>query len=614
MKIVRILSGRCRLLTAAALLSAFNLIASTNGFIVPAFRGSANSQTGYWETFTAPVGAPGNHPDQPGATTGAVLVQSNASAFLTGSGNIYNLSGTSEFSVADPASFTLGTVVLQTRTIGSELDYSSVLLSWTDDAGAHTLAPLFREELNRALSQGYSVSSLWQWDLTGLGVSHYTLSFRASGASLSFDSMTLDTAETFVKAFPEQPYALASTPANLARWMYSFNGNPDSRPTASVFGSLGSEPDFDSRDAQYLLGWNTSNTIPTGLGARNYLIRRARVTLTLASGGQYAYTGTLRDYRTYFPVDDPRRITPETTAVPVELFGVGFRGGYSALTYPQDGPWGILSGSYHSNRIAYAAGFDTNGALVDVSNNVGDDGTNEIAAPFEVAPFAVGQSTDVAEGELMPLGSRLTFDLNLDDPLIYGYLQQGLNAGNLSFVAASLVSASFSGPPNYPSFFTIFSPLATPDQFPILDLEGALIRTNLDSDGDGLPDDWENFYFGSLVNGGTNSVAGDGANNAWKYLAGFNPAAPASRLQVFSLPGEPRALELRFTAAPSRGYSIETSEDLVHWQAASTPGVIYTSDWLSKSAGPVAYPSPPRAVWRDSGLPGALRFYRVKAQ
>jgi hypothetical protein len=42
---------------------------------------------------------------------------------------------------------------------------------------------LFRHELNRAVSQGYSVSSLWQWDLTGLGVRNYTIAFNASGAA-----------------------------------------------------------------------------------------------------------------------------------------------------------------------------------------------------------------------------------------------------------------------------------------------------------------------------------------------------------------------------------------------------------------------------------------------
>ena len=154
MKINRNTFALLGVVAVAVTASPANLFAATNGFIIPSFRGSANSESGDWEIFSDPYGAPGNLPDQPGATTDAVLTQSNTNAFLTGSGNIYNLS-TSAFTVADSAPFTLGTVVLQTRTVGSELDYNSVFLVYSNDSGAQTLAPLFRYELNRAAGQGY---------------------------------------------------------------------------------------------------------------------------------------------------------------------------------------------------------------------------------------------------------------------------------------------------------------------------------------------------------------------------------------------------------------------------------------------------------------------------
>lgn len=65
------------------LLGALATHAATNGFVVPTCRGTANSESGYWEIFTDPSGAPDNLPDQPGVTTGAVLTQKNASAFVT---------------------------------------------------------------------------------------------------------------------------------------------------------------------------------------------------------------------------------------------------------------------------------------------------------------------------------------------------------------------------------------------------------------------------------------------------------------------------------------------------------------------------------------------------
>ena len=60
----------------------------------------------------------------------------------------------------------------------------------------------------------------------------------------------------------------------------------------------------------------------------------------------------------------------------------------------------------------------------------------------------------------MPVGSQLTFDLNLNDPQIYRYVQIGLNDGNLSFVLCSLVNASLTGPASYPIFYSPFSSIA----------------------------------------------------------------------------------------------------------------------------------------------------------
>jgi len=171
--------------------------AATNAFVTPTFRGSANSAAGYWEVFTVAAGAPGNLPDGPGSTTSAVFTQHSPNGFLTGSGNIYNFADASAFTLTDTTSFTLGTVILQTRTVGSELDYHSVQLNYTDGSGSHSVSPLFRLELDRSLSNGANVSSLWQWDLSGLGVSSYSIAFAAAESSMSFDSLTLDTWNQF---------------------------------------------------------------------------------------------------------------------------------------------------------------------------------------------------------------------------------------------------------------------------------------------------------------------------------------------------------------------------------------------------------------------------------
>jgi hypothetical protein len=423
-----------------------------------------------------------------------------------------------------------------------------------------------------------------------------------------------------------QPFTLQGARATISRWNYlASDFSAGTRATASVFGALGDGPDFDSRDAQYLLGWNTTNLVPAGRGARNYLIRRARVTLTIASGGQYSYTGVLRDYRTYFPTNDARYIAPASGNYPVELFGAGFRGGFTneqnvyvpwaATNYPQTGPWSAgPSGVYSSVRAAYAAGFDTNGVLADVSNNVSDNGTTELGNPFEVAPFAVGQTTNVAEGEIMPAGSQLTFDLNLDDPLIYGYLQRGLNDGNLSFVATCFVMASQApAPPTYPTFYTIFSQIASPDQFPLLEIEGAVVRDQVDSDTNGLADDWENFHFGSLLNSATGDADGDGHNNLAEFNAGTVPTSATNSLRILTLDRKPDASELHFTFAPSRNYTVLWSTNLLTWEVIANTSLHYSSAWLSKSVSNPTYPSPVFAVWKDMDATNGARFYRVSA-
>jgi len=416
-------------------------------------------------------------------------------------------------------------------------------------------------------------------------------------------------------SIPAQSFSVQSAQANVSRWMYPFNQNPGARPTASTFAAFGNTGTFDTRDGQYLLGWNTSNYIPVGQGARNYLVRRVHVTLTISSfEPYYVYSDTLRDYRTYFPTNDPNYLTTTNSSSPIELYGVGFRGGYAATNYPADGPFFVnpIGGDY-TNRVAYAACFDTNGVLVDVSNNVGDDGTNEIANPFEVAPFAVGVTTNVTPGQLMPAGSQLIFDVNLNDPLIYGYVQRGLNDGNLSFIASALVNANFfSGTPNWPDFYTISNAFATAAQKPLLDIDGTIVRTNLDTDGDGLPDDWEQFAFGSLSSSGTNDMDGDGANNMAEYIAGTNPTDSSSRLRCLWIDRQTNATELCFEIAANRQYAVEWSDNLQAWQEITNPVLSYTSAWLSKTGTNLVYPSPLFAVWRDTNTVNQQRFYRVR--
>ncbi|MBI3415158.1 MAG: PEP-CTERM sorting domain-containing protein [Verrucomicrobia bacterium] len=179
--------------------------AGTNGFVVPNFRGQSGALFAGWERFTvATDNGVGNAPDLPGSTAPASLLQFNTNAFITGTGNIYNLADKSLFEIRDTSPVLFDKIVLQVRTAGTELDYSSIKLT----LNSQVLPTPTRTELDRVTfgvpntpGSGVFVSSLWQWDVAGLaaGPSSFLISFGAADPSLSFDSATLDT----IQAVPE---------------------------------------------------------------------------------------------------------------------------------------------------------------------------------------------------------------------------------------------------------------------------------------------------------------------------------------------------------------------------------------------------------------------------
>jgi hypothetical protein len=180
-------------------------LANTSFFVAPSFRGQAGTSFAGWEAFSAATGA--NSPDLAGSTANATFAQNTPGAFLTGSGNIYAgpppTVGT--YSVSYDGSSPVGAVVFQARTVGLELDYSSISLNY----GSGSLSAT-RTQLENAVAGGgpgaVSVSSSWSWDLTGLNASDFTISFNAASPDVSFDAAHLD-----VASVPEpQTWALAA--------------------------------------------------------------------------------------------------------------------------------------------------------------------------------------------------------------------------------------------------------------------------------------------------------------------------------------------------------------------------------------------------------------------
>ncbi|MEM9082679.1 MAG: hypothetical protein AAGB34_03720 [Planctomycetota bacterium] len=232
---------------------------------------------------------------------------------------------------------------------------------------------------------------------------------------------------------------------------------------------------FDARDSQLQIAYDTAAAgVPTGLDLGDYQIHSLVITWTV---GQVAnplrYDPTYDSTDTY-DLTGRSAITPDTDAGrPFSLFGAGFRNGYTGFTTDLSDPPGPPlfsprfegygpSGNFFETRHVFAIDFDEAGVPRDVSNNVDD--ANAGANAFEVTPFAIGMTNEIAPGELIPTDEFLqasldmTFTVDVSDPHIHGYVARGLADGTLGFVLATLHPAvAFTSPGGaggvYPSMF-----------------------------------------------------------------------------------------------------------------------------------------------------------------
>jgi len=225
------------------------------------------------------------------------------------------------------------------------------------------------------------------------------------------------------------------------RWMYPFNGTPGLRATGSVFGALGSA-DFDNRDAQVLVGFDTS-PMATLSGSRALI--SLTLTVTTASSNTFVYDPTVDPLESYLSdpdADDGR---------PLELFGVAVRNGFlrptldtnstDPLLFKETSPFSTSPGVFRSSRSMFAA--DALGA--DVSNNVSNGQS--------VVPWAVGRTDTVAPGATVPRNTEFRFSIDLNDLETARYVDDALSVGEIYLSLTSFHSASQGGPPSFPSFY-----------------------------------------------------------------------------------------------------------------------------------------------------------------
>jgi hypothetical protein len=125
----------------------------------------------------------------------------------------------------------------------------------------------------------------------------------------------------------------------------------------------------------------------------------------------------------------------------------------------------------------------------------------------------------------------------------------------------------------------------------------AILSYRTDGDGDGLPDDWEQTFFGDPAAADRDADSdGDGMLNWQEYVAGTDPANGQSYLKI-DWSTEGAGATLAFGAISNRTYSIQYIDAL-------GPGV-----W-SRLGDVVAQPTNRQETISDPGYTGA-RFYRL---
>jgi hypothetical protein len=127
-----------------------------------------------------------------------------------------------------------------------------------------------------------------------------------------------------------------------------------------------------------------------------------------------------------------------------------------------------------------------------------------------------------------------------------------------------------------------------------------VIRLYTDTDGDGLPDQWEYQHFGSTTScNPTNDTDSDGWNNWNEYLAGTQPTNSEHKLDWYEWNStENNALNALLGTSTNRLYTIEALDhDLIAdpWTNRAT---FRGTNWYTS--------------WSDTG-DATHRFYRVRA-
>lgn len=271
---------------------------------------------------------------------------------------------------------------------------------------------------------------------------------------------------------------------DIDTWLYSNAITSGAREFAPSFGGLSVDTQSNqfqtgsasapTRLGMAMIAFDTHGQIESGKSPSRYQIN----SVTVTAWGTKTGTGVLSySEQAYTPASLLADAIDGglSSQQPVELFGLGFTGGYDGLDLgpnPSSQPFAESTEPYGGpgdTYLVYPVAGDGMGGYQDVSNNL-SGGYSATAAGnqtpvFDAPAWSVGKGTGTtadgvtitpasfSEGETLPSLTQFTFSLDLSQPGVVEYVQQSLAYGALGFTISSVHPASqpgtSSGPEGY---------------------------------------------------------------------------------------------------------------------------------------------------------------------
>lgn len=242
---------------------------------------------------------------------------------------------------------------------------------------------------------------------------------------------------------------------------------PGSRLFAPSFGGFSLDeqtnqlnPGFASRTGYTVFAFDTTEEVESGLSRERYVINSVTATLKARKGqeGPIVYSATPLTIES--ALDDV--INDEFgVQVPVELFGVGFNGGYdgfglgdASTSQPYTEAEPVWSNGEYLLYPTDAEGRDSVNSLNGGNSSTEPSGETD---PFTHTPFAIGTVPGAIEGAQLPDDTTFEFDLDLTNAGVLDYVKRGLSDGVLGFTVSTLHFATMTETGNggfYPQWYT----------------------------------------------------------------------------------------------------------------------------------------------------------------